>query len=275
MDPVTLTLLLVFGLLLVYRYSWKSMSHFQQLDLPHESPLPILGNMTPFMLRRISLFEHLENLYHRFSHVKYFGFYNFVTPVIVIRDLELLTSITVKNFDHFCDHRGFVDEELDPLLGKNLFSLRGDHWREMRRLLSPTFTSSKMKIMFHLMNDCTNNFTNYIANNSRRGQVYDLKEIFGRYTNDIVATCSFGISVDSMNDPQNEFYAFAKETINFMSSLSLKFIVGKNFPTLSKLFGIRLFSQSANRYFLRIVGDTVRMRREKVSDTWLEGQLCK
>ncbi|CAK9825003.1 Cytochrome P450 9e2 [Anthophora retusa] len=271
MDPVTLTLLLVFGLLLVYRYSWKSMFHFQQLDLPHESPLPILGNMTPFIFRRISMFEHLENLYHRFSHVKYFGFYNFTTPVIVIRDLELLTSVTVKNFDHFCDHRGFVDEELDPLSGKNLFSLRGDQWREMRKLLSPTFTSSKMKTMFHLMNDCANSFTDHIANNSRRGQVYDLKEIFGRYTNDVVATCSFGISVDSMKDPQNEFYAFAKETINFMSSLSLKFFMGKNFPTLSKLLGIRLFSESANRYFLRIVGDTVRMRREKVSDTWLEG----
>lgn len=209
------------------------------------------------------MFEHLENLYHRFSHVKYFGFYNFATPVIVIRDLELLTSVTVKNFDHFCDHRGFVDEELDPLSGKNLFSLRGDHWREMRKLLSPSFTSSKMKTMFHLMNNCANSFTDYISNNSRRGQVYDLKEIFERYTNDVVATCSFGISVDSMKDPQNEFYTFAKETFNFMSSLSLKFIMGKNFPTLSKLLGIRLFSESANRYFLRIVGDTVRMRREK------------
>ncbi|XP_017789192.1 PREDICTED: cytochrome P450 9e2-like [Habropoda laboriosa] len=263
MDPLTLTLFLIFGLLLVYHFVWKSMTHFQQLDLLHESPVPILGNMAPSLFRRISLFEHLQHLYSRFSQVKYFGFYNFATPVIVIRDTELITSIAVKNFDHFCDHRGFVDKELDPLIGKNLFALRGDHWREMRKLLSPVFTSSKMKTMFHLMDDCANSFTDYIAKDSKQGQVFNLKEIFGRYTNDVVATCSFGISVDSMKNPQNEFYTFAKETMNFMSNLSLKFIMGKNFPTLSKLLSIRLFSENARRYFQRVIADTVRARKEK------------
>ncbi|KOC66284.1 Cytochrome P450 9e2, partial [Habropoda laboriosa] len=275
MDPLTLTLFLIFGLLLVYHFVWKSMTHFQQLDLLHESPVPILGNMAPSLFRRISLFEHLQHLYSRFSQVKYFGFYNFATPVIVIRDTELITSIAVKNFDHFCDHRGFVDKELDPLIGKNLFALRGDHWREMRKLLSPVFTSSKMKTMFHLMDDCANSFTDYIAKDSKQGQVFNLKEIFGRYTNDVVATCSFGISVDSMKNPQNEFYTFAKETMNFMSNLSLKFIMGKNFPTLSKLLSIRLFSENARRYFQRVIADTVRARKEKTTTTATDVTIIK
>ncbi|XP_017765586.1 PREDICTED: cytochrome P450 9e2-like, partial [Eufriesea mexicana] len=263
MDPFTLALSLISSFLLIYYYLWKPMTHFKHLDIPHEPPIPILGNMTRSLFRRIPMHEHLEQLYHRFSHTKYFGFYNFMTPVIVIRDPELITSIAVKNFDHFCDHRGFVDEEQDPLVGKNLFALRGDHWRDMRKLLSPTFTGSKLKMMLNLIDDCADNFTDFVADRSKEGQVLDTKELVGRYTNDVVSSCNFGLTVDSMRNPENEFYSFAKETVDFMSSLSLKFIIGKNFPLVSKLLGIRMFTEDARQYFLRIIDDTVRMRKEK------------
>ena len=239
------------------------MTYFKDLGIPHESPIPILGNMAPLMFRQSSMAEYLQRAYNLYPGYRYFGFYNFDTPVIVIRDPELMTAIAVKHFDQFTDHRGFVDEELDPLMGKNLFSLRGDRWREMRKLLSPAFTSSKMKTMFTLVCDCAENFANYIAMESKRGKIYDMKAIFGRYATDVISSCGFGISVDSMKNPNNEFYVFANETIDFMSSLSIKFLMGNNFPTISKLFGIRLFSDKARRYFRGIVADTVRMREEK------------
>ncbi|CAL7945373.1 unnamed protein product [Xylocopa violacea] len=263
MDWLTLILSLVPGIYLVYYFLWKPLIHFQRLDLPYATPFPILGNMAPFMLRRTSLFECIEKLYHRFSHAKYFGFYHFTTPVIVIRDPELITAVTVTNFDHFCDHHGFVDEELDPLMGKNLLSLRGDRWREMRRLLSPIFTSSKMRIMFRLISDCADNVTDFVATKSKQGQVFDTREVFHWYANDVVASCNFGYAVDSMRDPENQFYAFAKEALNFMSSLSLKFAIGKNFSTISRLLGIKMVNDDARQYFLRVVADTVKIREEK------------
>ncbi|XP_076663911.1 cytochrome P450 9e2-like [Andrena cerasifolii] len=263
MDLFTAALIALIAILLLYYFLWSRMTYFKDLGIPHEPPIPILGNMAPIMLQRISITEELQRLYNRYPEARYFGFYQFDTPVIVLRDPELVSSITVKNFDQFSDHRGFVDEDLDPLMGKNLFSLRGDRWREMRKLLSPAFTSSKMKTMFSLMCDCAENFANYLAMESKQGKVYDMKAIFGRYTTDVIASCSFGISVDSMKNPNNEFYMFAKETMNFMSGLSIKFLMGNNFPTISKLFGIRLFSDKARRYFRGIVADTVRMREEK------------
>ncbi|XP_076663922.1 cytochrome P450 9e2-like [Andrena cerasifolii] len=263
MDLFTGALIAVAAIVLLCYLRWGRMTYFKDLGIPHEPPIPILGNMAPVVFRQASLSEYLQRAYNLYPEHRYFGFYNFDTPVIVIRDLELITAIAVKHFDQFTDHRGFVDEELDPLMGKNLFSLRGDRWREMRRLLSPAFTSSKMKTMFSLMCDCAVNFADYIAMESKQGKVYDMKAIFGRYTTDVIASCSFGISVDSMKNPNNEFYMFAKETMNFMSGLSIKFLIGNNFPTISKLFGIRLFSDKARRYFRGIVADTVRMREEK------------
>ncbi|XP_076663920.1 cytochrome P450 9e2-like [Andrena cerasifolii] len=263
MDLFTGALLAAIAILLLCYLLWQPLGYFKNLGIPHEPANPILGNMAPIMFQRNSIAEELQRLYRRYPEARYFGFYNFSTPVIVIRDPELITMIAVKHFDQFPDHQGFVDEDLDPLMGGNLFSLRGDRWREMRRLLSPAFTSSKMKTMFTLMCDCAVSFAECIALESKQGKVYDLKDIFGRYATDIVATCSFGISVDSMNNPDNEFYRFAKETMNFLSGLSIKFLMGKNFPTLFKLLGVRFFSDKAHKYFLRIVTETVKMREEK------------
>ncbi|XP_053995328.1 cytochrome P450 9e2-like [Hylaeus anthracinus] len=263
MDLCATTLTLVAAFLLVYHFLWKPMKYFERLGIPHEPWIPILGHIAPPLFRRIFMGDYLQRMYNRFSDAKYFGFYNFTTPVIVLRDPELLTSITVKNFDNFTDHRGFVDEELDPLMGKNLFALRGDRWREMRKTLSPSFTSSKMKIMFNLIVDCADNFTNHIAKESKGGKVYNLKKIFGRYATDVIATSSYGVAIDSMKHPNNEFYVFAENSINLSPVKSLKLMIGNNFPRLTKLFGIKIMSDEDRRYITGVVANAVTTRKEQ------------
>lgn len=202
-------------------------------------------------------------MYNDFSDRKYFGFYNFTTPIIAIRDLELTTSMAIKNFDHFTDHQSFIIEDLEPMMRKNLLSLRGDDWREMRRLLSPVFTAAKMKTMFNLITDYTDSFSRYVAAESKGGKVYDLKDTFGRYTTDVLATSCFGVAVDSMRNPNNEFYVFAKQLINVITGQSLKVQMAWNFPFLLKLFGVRLFNEKMRRYFTSVVNETVKRRKAK------------
>ncbi|XP_053995327.1 cytochrome P450 9e2-like [Hylaeus anthracinus] len=263
MDLVTAALFFVTVLLFVYQYVWKSMNYFKRMGIMHKSPLPILGNMAPIIFCRVCMSEYLQKLYNSFPNFKYFGFYMFTTPIIVVRDPDIVSSIAIKNFDNFTDHRGLVDEELDPLMGKNLFSLRGDHWREMRKLLSPSFTSSKMKTMFTLMKDCVERFAEHIAAESKNGKIYDLKDIFGRCSTDVIATTNFGIAVDSMKNKDNEFYVFVKKSMAITPIRSLKFLLGRNFPNLSKLLKIRVFSTKTRKYFTSIIDEAVRTRREK------------
>lgn len=51
--------------------------------------------------------------------------YQLTLPTLLIRDPELIKQITVKDFDHFVDHRSFASDDADPLWSKNLFSLKG------------------------------------------------------------------------------------------------------------------------------------------------------
>ena len=71
--------------------------------------------------------------------------YDFQTPVLVPRDPEIIKSIAIKNFEVFSDHREFIEVKTGPLFATELFALKGDNWKDMRNVLSPSFTSSKMK----------------------------------------------------------------------------------------------------------------------------------
>lgn len=38
---------------------------------------------------------------------------------------------------------------------------------------------------------------------------FEMKEFFGRYTMDVIATCAFGVKCDSLKDPNDEFIKLA------------------------------------------------------------------
>lgn len=218
-------------------------------------------------LRRLSFADYTIFMYNYFPDAKYFGSMDFNTPAVFLRDPELIKDVLVKDFENFHDHRGFVDESLDPLFSKNVFALRGDRWREMRNTLSPSFTASKMKLMYELVSKCSREFVNYLVDHP---ELYDnaieTKQIFRRYTTDVIATTAFGISVNSMEDQNNEFYVRGIETSKvFRGSLAMfKFIFMRAFPRVAKLVGMSGFaSSSMAEFFKRVVGETIKIREEQ------------
>lgn len=56
----------------------------------------------------------------------------------------------------------------------------GQKWREMRATLSGSFTGSKMKNMFHLMNETAENFVNHFKAKEQDLIEIELKDNFTR-----------------------------------------------------------------------------------------------
>jgi len=204
-------------------------------------------------------------MYYYFPNAKYVGSMDLGTPAILLRDPELIKNIMVKDFEHFPDHPTFMDESVEPLFGKNVFSLRGDRWKEMRNTLSPSFTASKMKFMFDLISKCSHDFVNYLIDHSELCHVIETKDAFRRYTNDVIATTAFGISVNSMKDQDNEFYRRGTEAAKFASGLlpTIKMILSRASPWFAKSIGLTLFPSATSKFFKRIVGETITMREEQ------------
>jgi cytochrome P450 family 9 len=82
------------------------------------------------------------------------GIFSFDKPSLLIRDVELVKNILVKDFQNFMDRTFSFDDKFDPVIGKNIASLKGQLWRHLRTNLSPVFTSRKMKMMFYLVDTC-------------------------------------------------------------------------------------------------------------------------
>lgn len=208
---VALPLLLTYAIIKIH----NKLNYFSKWGIPHPRELPIIGMIhLLFYPRRRHVNDLMKYIYNVDKKAKYIGGHIFFGPVIFVRDLDLIKQILVKNFDHFTDRKSFVDENADPLFGKNLNFLNGDRWRELRNVLSPSFTSSKMRLMYVLMSDCAERFSNAFVK-THTGKDIDVKDAFTRYTNDVIASCAFGIEVDSINEPDNEFYLRAKEVMVF------------------------------------------------------------
>ena len=104
-----------------------------------------------------------------------------LTPVYFVRDPELIKQITIKEFDHFVNHNGNIDEEIEPMFGRSLFLMRDQRWKDMRSTLSPAFTGSKMRNMFSLVADCSNETINYLLQESNGKPLeIEMKDLFTR-----------------------------------------------------------------------------------------------
>lgn len=153
-----------------------------------------------------------------------------------MKDLDLIKQITVKDFDHFTDHLTVIPPEVDPLLGRNLLSLKGQPWKEMRGILSPAFTSHKMKAMFVLMLDCAKDMTDFLfEKHQHEKKEIDMKDLFGRYTTDVIATTAFGIKCESLKEPENSFYLMGMKISNFSTLALIKIMMYGWLPKLMKV----------------------------------------
>ncbi|XP_035722238.1 cytochrome P450 9e2-like [Vespa mandarinia] len=262
MDVWAMILAFIAVLLSIYYYIFKDLNYFKKIGLPYMEPWPLFGNMGPAIFRQKTMIDLTINAYNLHPKAKYVGFFDMNKPVLLIRDPELIKIIAVKSFDNFMDHRGFVDEVHDPFFGKNLFSLRGDRWRETRTMLSPAFTLSKLKGMFKLMNECGVDFTDCLLKMTKDKKTIEMKDVFTRYTNDVIATCAFGISMNSMKNPQNEFYILGRDATNFKGIKSLKFFLIRSFPNIVKLFNIKFISGKIDHCFEKVVQAVINAREQ-------------
>jgi hypothetical protein len=82
------------------------------------------------------------------------GIFSFDKPSLLIRDPDLVKNIIVKDFQNFMDRTFSVDDTFDPLVSKNLGSLKGQIWRHLRTNLTAPFSLRKIKMMFYLVDIC-------------------------------------------------------------------------------------------------------------------------
>jgi cytochrome P450 len=69
---------------------------------------------------------------------------------------------------------------------KNLFRAKDDDWKRLRSIMSPTFTSRKMKNMYDLIRECSREYEERFEFYANQGSEANMKDLHGNFTMVIV-----------------------------------------------------------------------------------------
>ncbi|KAJ8729802.1 hypothetical protein PYW07_016840 [Mythimna separata] len=241
-------------------------SRFSRYGVKHFKPVPLLGNMTRILLRINHFADDIFSLYRSFPEEKFVGRFEFLNEIVLLRDIELVKRVCVKDFEYFLDHRS-VFSTSDSFFSRNLFSLKGQEWKDMRSTLSPAFTSSKMRLMVPFMVEVGDQMMSSLQKKikeSKSGYIdIDCKDLTTRYANDVIASCAFGLKVDSHNDVDNEFYAMGKLSSTFNFRQVLIFFIISNAPKVAQFLKLDFLSETSKKFFRKLVLETMENRELK------------
>ncbi|XP_055591549.1 probable cytochrome P450 6a14 [Uranotaenia lowii] len=189
----------------------------------------------------------------------FFGMYFFLQPLIMVTDLDLVKTILIKDFNFFPNRAMYYNIKDDPLSG-NLFAVEDNYWRTLRTKLSPTFSSGKIKLMFHILKAVSDNLTDYLENMVGKGNELEAKDCMARFTVDIIGSCAFGIDCNSFNDPDSRFRKFGTQVFDKPRHRGLARLFLRLFPEVGRSLNIKAVRDDASGFFNGVVRDTVNYR---------------
>jgi hypothetical protein len=126
MAVLAWAVLLLIVAVLLYFIATSNYNHFSKRNVPFIKPLPFVGSMGSALLRKQYFPQLMIEAYNGLKGHPYGGFFIFNQPVIIPRDLELIKTIAVKDFEYFTDHRTLLSEDKDEAWSRGLFSLKGE-----------------------------------------------------------------------------------------------------------------------------------------------------
>ncbi|XP_017869740.1 PREDICTED: probable cytochrome P450 6d4 [Drosophila arizonae] len=258
--------LFLFALTLL-NLGWYYLKHhylyWERHGFPYDENISIpFGCLGSVWRREKAMGMALYDVY-RNSKDRFLGTFLLFRPAILVRDAELARRILTQDFASFHDRGVYVDEKHNPL-SASIFALRGQSWRSMRHMLSPCFTSGKLKAMYSTSEDIGNKMVAHLQKElpENGAKEVDLKEVMQIYAVDIIASVIFGLDVNSYEQPDNKFrkvVTVARRNSRFNALFGMMlFLV----PSILKfLFRIGL-KNPVGTAMLAIVKDTIEYREQ-------------
>ncbi|XP_076838921.1 cytochrome P450 3A30-like [Brachyhypopomus gauderio] len=236
--------LLILFLSLVVLYGYWPHGVFTRLGIPGPKPLPFIGNMLEYKKG----FQYFDfECFKKYGRL--WGIYDARQPVLSIMDKEMIKTILVKEcYSLFTNRRNF---RLNGPLYDAVSIIEDDDWRRIRGVLSPSFTSGRLKEMFGIMKTHSCSLVRNLEKTSKREEAADIKEFFGAYSMDVVTSTAFSVDIDSLNNPEDLFVTNVKKLLKF-DFLNPLFLAVALFPFITPLLekmDLAFFPTSVTDFF--------------------------
>ncbi|XP_043592974.1 probable cytochrome P450 6a13 isoform X2 [Bombus pyrosoma] len=250
------------GLLLgiLYCFLTSTFNFWKNRGVPFRKPTVLFGNFASLLLFQKSLPEGIKDMYEWFKDERYFGAFRVTSPVLILRDPDLVKDICVKSFACFTN-RGIPVNSQDSL-SAHLFNLEGKRWKSLRSKLTPAFSSGKLKRMFYLLAECGEEFQKLIDASSETHRPFEIRELAAKFTIDVIGSCAFGIQINALTDEESEFHRAAKKLSKPSYTATLWRMLRTAMPKLYKFLGVQVIDPEVSKFFKNVVSQMINEREE-------------
>ncbi|CAD1469270.1 unnamed protein product, partial [Heterotrigona itama] len=253
-DILAISGLIIAGFYIYYKFYISKF--WQKRGIFYLEPTFPTGNIMPFITGKMSQAEFFRDIYEQYKHHPLIGIYMLHKPFLIVNNPDLIRDVLAKEFASFHDRGLFCNEEIDPLSG-HLFQLPGKKWRNLRVKLTPTFTSGKIKQIFPIMKESGNTLSAYLAEKAQTKSAVDVKDVFAKYSVDIIMSAAFGISCNSFKNPDNEFRYWGKKVFDPKPLWNALVIWA---PQIFNLFSMPYTERGITNFFMKTFKETVEYR---------------
>ncbi|XP_068593515.1 cytochrome P450 3A40-like [Cebidichthys violaceus] len=200
--------LLVALITLIFVYSCWTFGTFKKLGVPGPKPVPFFGTMLAY---RKGFMNFDTDCFKKYGKV--WGIFDGRQPVLCITDPAMIKAVLIKEcYSLFTNRRNF---RLNGQLYDAVSIAEDDQWRRIRSVLSPSFTSGRLKEMFGIMKHHSAILTSSMKKKADKDEPLELKEFFGPYSMDVVTSTAFSVDIDSLNNPSDPFVTNIKKMLKF------------------------------------------------------------
>ncbi|XP_067142854.1 uncharacterized protein [Centruroides vittatus] len=243
-TPFTFITIIASFLLLFIIYVSRKLQYWkrQGIESPIDGIWSFVSETSKIFKKQLHIIE-LE-YYKKYGriHGRIMGF----KPTLCVADPQILKKVFVKDFNTF--HNRMEVKTGNALFDKMLSFLQDDDWKRIRCIVSPTFSSGKMRKMAYLVKECAEKFSENLKKipDENENNCIDSKIYMNCFTIDVIASTAFGTKLSSLEDPNNEFVTMSRKAINKdVSFLSMLLFI---FPILTKFTRVKSFDETFNYY---------------------------
>lgn len=236
----------------------KVYSYWNNRGINGPKPYPYIGNVTFNPDDTLMIHNDLVKEYGEI-----YGTYLFSLPVLTVARVDMIKEILIQHFHKFSDQASMT---YNPLEKENLINKNGYEWKSDRDVMSPSFSSGKMKAMFHLMRESYQHLDRELEKVAGPHRDIDSKEIFSKLSTMVISRCAFATDVDAFNDKNNQLIKHMESIFHMGFSDTLRLLTLLSLPdSLNRLLQISFFKPAAMQYLKKVCEKILHERRSNPS----------
>lgn len=207
-----------------YQCIFRFWCFFSDRNIKFVRGCPLLGSNYKSILGIEPAAISYRRLYEHFPTEKFIGFYRFCgRPSFLIRDPDLVKQLLITDCNHFTSKKSSCTP---TLFGGQETKLSDNDF-----FTHPIFYGKRLRNFHMFIVKKSEQFVETLKQTDKIAKLFDGRDLFSRYTNDVLASAAFGIEINSLKDINNKFFKASSSLNETQYMNDLKLLANLHFPT--------------------------------------------